>query len=149
MRNIEYIENELKSKQAYLEKIDSLSLGFLLKGLYYSSSEIKDFVSNGVFKITFNCHSTGVSTDSYIIKPDNSLYQIAHRTYWYNESQYGFNEKWYKNGAWDEKYQDFIKELQNQLKKVTEDKINLLIEEKAYIESKLQDEKSAIESMFL
>lgn len=149
MRDIKYVEAGLQRKQDYLEKIDSLPLGFLLKQLHYSCSDIKDFVSNGVFKITFHCHDTGVSTDSYVIKPDKTLYQIARRTYWYNESQYGFNKKWYTHGAWDKKYQEFIEELRTKLKEVTNTAIENLKEERNTIIKNMSEEKSSVEDMFL
>ena len=126
-----------------------MNLGFLLKGLYYADRDIKDHVSNGVFRISFDCHDTGISTSSYIIKPDGELYQIAMRTYWYNESQYGFNKKWYTHGAWDKKYQEFIEELRTKLKEVTNTAIENLTEERNTIIKNMSEEKSSVEDMFL
>lgn len=149
MRKLEYVENELKRETEYLSKIDSLRLGFLLKGIYYRDSNVKSHVENSLFRITFHCHDTGVSTDSYIIRQDCSLYKIAHRTYWYNESQYGFNKWWYDNGAWDEKYEEFIQELRNRLVTLVNNKITQLNGEILKIKTYLKEEKSDVENMFL
>ena len=149
MRDIKYIEQDIISKQRYLEDIPSLRLGMLFKGLYYNCSDVKHYVSNDRFKITFHCHDTGISTNSYIIKPDGTLYEFAQRTYWYNESQYGFNKWYYENGAWDKAYDDFIQRLEDKLTLTVENKISNLNEELSKAKDKLQSEKSSVESMFL
>lgn len=149
MRDIKYVENELERYTSNLKKINDLNLGFLLKGLYYMDKNIKDYVSNGIFKISFSCHDTGVSTQSYVIKPCGNLYQIASRTYWYNESVYGFNKKWYESGAWDEKYQEFIDKLREDLTTITESKIKHLENEILIIEGYKLKDKASVEAMFI
>ena len=149
MRDIEHIKSDINKNKAYLKQVEKLNLGFLLKGLYYEDKSIKDYVTDGIFKITFDCHDTGVTTSSYIIKPDGSLYQIASRTYWYNESQYGFNKKWYESGAWDQKYAEFQQSLRDKLTSLKEINLARLEEELAKAEHLLEKEKSDVESMFL
>lgn len=149
MRDIKYIEQDIKNKQQYLEKISSLRLGMLLKGLYYNCSDVKDSVSNDRFKRSFHCHDTGIDTNSYIIKPDGSLYEFAQRTYWYNESRYGFNKHYYQSGAWDTEYEIFIQSLRDKLTLTLEKKLSDLDAELQKVKDTLQSEKSFVESMFL
>lgn len=149
MRDIKYIEDNLNNEMKYLEKVDTLSLGSLLKGIYYRDKDVKGCVGDGLFEIKFDCHDTGVSTNSYIIKPDGTRYQIASRTYWYDEWRYGFNKKWYESGAWDTRYNEFVDSLRNRLKELVSNKIDTLNEELSSAKELLSREKSDVEAMFL
>ncbi len=148
---IKHLEEDSISCQRLKDKVASLRLGFLLKEHYYADTKYhskEGNIENNRFLFSINCHDTGVSVDSFIKLPDGGFYKFADRTYWYNESQYGFNSWYYESGKWDKDYEEFIQVLKESLKrhytfciKQYEKKIS---EEK----ERFQKEKSAVESLF-
>lgn len=89
-----------------IEQLPKLPLGMLLKRCSYGS--LRDKIDRykeyriGAFGFSVHAHDTGNSTVVNLYAPDGEKLTIINRTYWYNESQYGFNKYVYLRGAWDD-----------------------------------------------
>ena len=150
-KTIERLEEDIERVQRLKEKVDSLRLGFLLKEHSYGYTEYHSKggnVENDRFLFSINCHDTGVSVNSFIKLPDGELYKFADRTYWYNESQYGFNSWNYESGKWDKAYEEFIQVLRESLKQDYDFRIKQYEREISEEKERFQKEKSAVESLF-
>lgn len=150
--NIERYQEQISSYKKRIEKLPEQRVGFLLRDYYYLRGSKfctdRDTIENEVFKLVIHSHDTGVNVSSSIKTPSGELYEFARRTYWYNESQYGFNKWYYESGKWDDSYNKFLKELEDEFKEYYNNQINKaekLIEEEKQL---LQDKKSSVESMF-
>lgn len=145
------LEDDIERCQHLKDKVASLRLGFLLKEHYYANTKYHSkvgHIENDRFLFSINCHDTGVSVNSFIKLPDGEFYKFADRTYWYNESQYGFNSWNYESGKWDEAYEEFIQVLGESLKRHYDFRIKQYEKKISDEKERFQKEKSAVESLF-
>ena len=70
----------------------------------------------GNFSFYVNPHDTGNSVIVKLHSPDGDSLEIINKTYWYNESQYGFNDYTFLRGSWDDALEDTIKQIRQQYK---------------------------------
>lgn len=103
---INRLKELINGYEKQLDGIKNMRLGFLLKRASYGSlngliSRDKAYIVDK-FSFSINSHDTGVSVVVNLIASDGEKLNIINGTYWYNESQYGFNKFHRLNGAWDE-----------------------------------------------
>lgn len=149
--NIEQMQNEIKRYQSALEELPNKRLGFMLKDYYYANLTMntkRSIIENDKFLLEVYPRDTGVGVDSKIKLPDGTFYKFAYRTYWYNESHYGFNKWTYENGAWDEAYNNFIEDLRSELNDHYLNSIQMYNDKITVEKGKALAEKQKVESLF-
>lgn len=103
---INRLKELIKGYEKQLDGIKNMRLGFLLERANYGS--LKGLISRDKayivdkFSFSISAHSTGVNVIVDLIASDGEKLNIINGTYWYDESQYGFNKFHRLNGAWDE-----------------------------------------------
>ena len=136
-----------------LESIEDMRLGFLLKRASYGTlngliSRDKAYIVDK-FSFSINAHDTGVSVVVNLIASDGEKLNIINGTYWYNESQYGFNKFYRLNGVWDEPLELAIEKIRTlEIDKLNSD-LSRWISELEALQQKESDTKSKFESEFI
>ena len=104
----------------------------------------------GNFVFSANRHSTGISVNVLLVHPDTGeTYEIVNGTYWFNESQYGFNKFRWERGKWDNALGKAIETLKGLLAvRVAAHKKNKAAADEAE-KNKVQIEKDKFEALFL
>jgi hypothetical protein len=136
MSRIEFLKNKIITEEKNLNEIDRTRLGFVLYKLqvYGKRGDIKI----GLFNFSAYSHSTGVSVKVFI-ENGTDTYEVINGTYWYNESQYGFNKFTRNHGAWDGALEVAILDLKKMLKEIINQKI---CETKIELSGQMEKEES-------
>lgn len=145
MSRIECLNEKITAEEKKLNEVDGTRLGFVLHKLqaYGKRGDIKV----GLFNFSAYSHDTGVSVKVFI-ENGTDTYEVINGTYWYNESQYGFNKFTRNHGAWDVALEVAILDLKQMLKEIINQKISeLKIELAAQIE-KEESLKQQFEVLF-
>ena len=91
----------------------------------------------------------GVSVVVNLIASDGEKLNIINGTYWYNESQYGFNKFYRLNGVWDEPLELAIEKIRTlEIDKLNSD-LSRWISKLETFQQKESDTKSKFESEFI
>ena len=131
-----------------LESIENMKLGFLLKRASYGAlngliSRDKAYIVDK-FSFSINSHDTGVSVVVNLIAADGEKLNIINGTYWYNESQYGFNKFHRLSGAWDDALSLAIEKIRT----LERDRLNSELEDWTNELKELQQEEAGTKSKF-
>lgn len=143
---IKDLERQIEVNKDLIERIPKMRLGMILKNFGYVIKNHK--YSSKPFEFTWHSHDTGIDVECYLTNNEGESLKIIRRTYWYNESTYGFNPYTELHGKWDDALNRVISDLRKQLTDAYNSEIESYKSKIARIQSEAKEQIDKFGEMF-